>query len=52
MGQGMEGRPQGLADKLQPVERADRRQDVSRVGALPATRLDQATLAQTLEQDL
>ncbi len=52
LSQGVESRPQGLADTLQPVERTDRRQDVSGVGALLAPRLDQTALAQALEQDL
>ena len=40
----------GLADQLEPVQRPDGRQDVGRVGPLPATRLEQPARLAGLEQ--
>ena len=40
-GQVVQGGPHRLADPLEPIERADGRQDVRRVGALPAPLADQ-----------
>src|SRR4051812_28878772 len=49
---GVEGGAHRLTDEFQTVEAADRGQDMSGVGALLATRLDQAALAQVLQHDL
>ena len=55
-GEGLEGVAQRLADQVEPVERAHRRQDGGRVGPLPAARLDQpghlAAVEQGVEQEL
>jgi hypothetical protein len=40
----------GLADQLKAVEHPDGREDVGRVGALPATRLEQPACLARLEQ--
>ena len=49
-GHGVERGPQRLANQFQVVEAADCRQNVSGVGALLAARLDQAALAQVLQE--
>ena len=49
-GQFVQGGPQRLADPLQPVEHADRGQDMRRVGALPAPLADQAEFPASFQE--
>jgi hypothetical protein len=46
------GPPQGLPDTGQPLEHPDGGEDLRRVGALPASGLPQALLAQACEERL
>src|SRR3954467_3400315 len=49
---GIEGRPQRLGDKLQPIERANSRQHMRGVGPLPPPGLEDAALSGDLEHPL
>src|SRR4051794_7946814 len=49
---GIEGRPQRLGDKLQPIERANSRQHMRGVGPLPPPGLEDAELSGDLEHPL
>src|SRR3954466_15426165 len=49
---GIEGRPQRLGDKLQPIERANSRQHMSGVSPLPPPGLEDAELSGDLEHPL
>src|SRR4051812_12640930 len=49
---GIEGRPQRLGDKLQPIERANGCQHMSGVSPLPPPRLEDAELSGDLEHPL
>ena len=49
-GQVVQGGPHRLADPLEPIEHADRGQDMGRVGALPAPLADQAEFAASFQE--
>ena len=49
-GQVVQGGPHRLADPLQPIEHADRGQDMGRVGALPAPLADQAEFPASFQE--
>ena len=46
----VQGGPHRLADPLEPIEHADRGQDMGRVGALPAPRSDQPEFAASVQE--